>query len=203
MDKAIINYYHANTRAIAVLETLLSRAVVSAEDVAALLAAIPSAFDDDACAESRHSLMAIIDFSDIPAPVGRPKAKKATSRDLNLKTITAEKLIAALRAYWSGRETNNAEMGRVIALLAVRGYVSIEGNGITEAVKYFTRAVSRNARRAWNAKNVLRSYNETMALPELDFNKKVENCTKIIELLEWKGNKRNDSKQYGIIKVKK
>lgn len=173
-----------NRGALAKLESLLRKQAITLTDLEILIAAIPPNFDDDAAFEIRRGLISSLDFMgiDIPKPVGRPASPRVMSRNILTGKVSERKLKAALRAYWKNRKTNNAEMGRVIALLEWADYIKVDGGGRQVSMEYFTRIVKRTAK-PWSPRAILRGYSESRDLKGSEFIEATKNCTKITELL--------------------
>lgn len=174
-----------NREALTKLESLLRKQVITPSDLEILIAAIPPNFDDDAAFEIRRGLISSLDFMgiNIPNRVGRPASPRVMSRDILTDKVSERTLKAALRAYWKNRKTNNAEMGRVIALLEWAGYINVDGGRRQATMEYFTRIVKRTAK-PWSPRAILRGYGESRDLKGPEFKEATKNCTKIIWLLE-------------------
>lgn len=173
----------ANADAIFVLVKLVNSERISAEELGDLLKAINPRYDNIPSIVRRLRLMSAFDFAGIPKPVGRPQDKRVTRRDITTGKVSGERLEAALRAYWKGRKTNNAEMGRVIACLEHEGYINRPGKvGTIAAIKYFTGIVRRKTQ-PWAIKSVLRGYNAADGLNDDDFKKVLKKCDKIMSAL--------------------
>ena len=174
-----------NNAALLTLCRLVENRAVNSDELNTLLDAIPPTYDDDLGVDLRLSLMRAFEFEGvyIPKTVGRPQDKRVTRRDITTGKASGERLEAALRAYWKGRKTNNAEMGRVIACLEHEGYINRPGKvGTMAAIEYFTGIVRRKTR-PWAIKSVLRGYNAADGLNDDDFKIVLKKCDKIIILL--------------------
>lgn len=170
----------SNAKALAIVLKLLTDNKISISDALELAGAI-SVIEDTADAEDiRTHIDAISDFNGIVLK-GRPRAPKVKGSDIITGSLTVRELEGALRLYWKGRKRNNAEMGRLMAVLEDVGCINVPGGGIEATVRYFISRVNYIA--GWDVYQIRRGYSEVRDLGPTSFGSavhkerlRVENC---------------------------
>ena len=157
----------SNTKALTIIRRLLTGNKISLSDAVELAAAIPSREDTAEAAEIRNHIEVLSDFSNVVFK-GRPRAPKMKGSDITNVGLTVRDLEAVLRLYWRDHKRNNAEMGRIIALLETLNYIIVPTGGIEATVKYFIGVV--NYIKGWDIKQIRREYSRVCNLGSAAFN---------------------------------
>lgn len=169
-----------NAKALAIVKRLLSGNQISVAEAEDLIATIPCEADTAEAAQIRRSIEALIDFKDLKT-IGRPYSGRVYGSDI-IRGITVRDLEAVIRAYWQGRKRNNAEMGRLVALLETKRYITVPKGQIEATVGYIVGIV--NYITAWDIRQIRREYSRISNFRAVDFEsatrterERLEKCT--------------------------
>lgn len=148
-----------NGKALAVIDRLLGNGYISPGEAEILLAAIPAQADSSGAEQIRRDIVTIMDFAGLSFR-GRPHFGRITGKNIVSGGAIVRDLERNFRLYWHDHKCNSAEMGRLIAVLNIRGVISVPVGGIGATAKYFAKLTGSVNK--WNIACVRRGYSDVI-----------------------------------------
>lgn len=153
-----------NAKLLRLVLRLTDERKITADDARDFLNLIPADAESGEVSTTRQRIESYIDFYGITLR-GRKGHAPIKGKAIITDKISQAQLEAVIKGYWRNRQKNNAEMGRVMAVLHTLGYINPTGK-LTKCAEYFAALVGGE----WNAGQIRRAYSEVEGMNEYSFN---------------------------------